>query len=331
MSMKRREVVVSTLGSDRPSHPGPGHSEDELVAGMATFWERELERVLPDQPDLVVLPELCDQYEGAPRDAALSLRGPIADAMVRSLGTVAEQAGCHLVYGTMLPDDHGTWHNSAALLDRSGALAGRYDKVRLVPTEYELDRHPGRGPVVVDTDFGRIGFTICFDLNFTELLDAYRPLAPDVMVFPSRYHGGLMQPYWAYQLRSHFIGSVGITNLTSDVWSPVGHKIAGSTNYQPWITTTINTNCVVVHLDGNREGPLQDLKRTHGPAVTITDPGELGSVLVTSNDPEVPVSELVAEFGLELLDDYLVRSRTVNCAAIDALPPAGEPAVSSAP
>ena len=31
---------------------------------MIDFWTKELDQVLPDMPDLIVLPEACDRYVG---------------------------------------------------------------------------------------------------------------------------------------------------------------------------------------------------------------------------------------------------------------------------
>jgi hypothetical protein len=126
-------------------------------------------------------------------------------------------------------------------------------------------------------------------------------------VFPSMYHGGLMQSYWAYSCRSHFVGSIGLDNLPNEFYSPVGHRIATSTNYYQAITTTLNLDCIVAHIDFNRD-KFVALKKKYGPDVTIFDPGQLGSVLITSESQIVTIEEMVAEFEIELLDDYMARS-----------------------
>lgn len=308
---RHRRVVVSAVGVVPPRYPGPGRSEDRLVAEMVAFWRSEIEAVLPEQPDLILLPELCDRYEGIDPEARIELQPAMQAAMRPALAELARSASCYIGYASAMPDAGGVWRNAVTVIDRSGAEAGSYAKNWLVVTESEFGLVPGRGPAVIETDFGRIGAAICFDLNFLELLEGYRPLQPDVMIFPSRYHGGTMQPYWAYQLRAHFVASVGVGNLTSDVWSPVGRRIAASTNYFPTVTTMINTNCAVVHLDFNRPG-LRALKQARRAAVTIADPGELGAVMISGEDPAVPVADLLAEYGIEPLDTYFERSRQHN-------------------
>ena len=53
-------VKISTIGP-RPlaENPGPGQA---AVDRMLAFWRGKLDQVLPDRPDLIVLPEASDRY-----------------------------------------------------------------------------------------------------------------------------------------------------------------------------------------------------------------------------------------------------------------------------
>jgi hypothetical protein len=42
--------------------------------------------------------------------------------------------------------------------------------------------------------------------------------------------------------------------------------------------------------------------------VHFSDPGNLGCVLLTSEEPELTIPALIREFGFELFDDYYTRS-----------------------
>ena len=64
----------------------------------------------------------------------------------------------------------------------------------------------------------------------------------------------------------------------------------------------------LVHLDYNWD-KLTALKEKYGPAVNISDPGELASVLITSEEKNINVHQMIKEFGIEKLDDYLNRAR----------------------
>jgi hypothetical protein len=121
------------------------------------------------------------------------------------------------------------------------------------------------------------------------------------------YHGGLMQAYWAYSCRAHFVSATGVDVTPNEFYSPVGHRIAASTNYMQNITATLNLDCTVAHLDYNW-GKLARLKEKYGRDVTIFDPGQLGAVLITSESETVSIQEMIAEFEIELLDDYMERA-----------------------
>jgi hypothetical protein len=165
---------------------------------------------------------------------------------------------------------------------------------------------PGKEVPIIETDFGRLACAICFDLNFDELRLKVKALHPDLIVFSSAYHGGLMQPYWAYSCRAHFIGAIFGTHPSSII-SPIGETIAHNTNYFDFAVATVNLDCAVAHLDYNWD-KFKAAKQKYGPGITITDPGCLGSVLITCQLEDRTIRDIVSEFGIELLDDYWERA-----------------------
>jgi predicted amidohydrolase len=310
-----RYIKVSALGP-APHEMDPEKDPDLCVQEMIEHWDAQLGSVLPDRPDLIVLPEACDRPPNFPmrlRQRYYEVRGDrIRDHFIE----VASAYGCNIAYSSarLLPD--GTYRNSTQFISRDGGIDGIYDKNHLVVTEHTEGRILfGRDAPVIRTDFGTVGGAICFDLNFDELRLRYAESRPELIVFSSMYHGGLMQSYWAYSCRSYFIGAVA--GLPCSVISPLGTLLAASTNYTKHVTTTINLDYAVAHLDFNRE-KLSTLKRKYGPGVTITDPGYLGSVLITSETSEATAADMVAEFGIELLDDYFRRSSSMRAKAIAA-------------
>jgi predicted amidohydrolase len=103
----------------------------------------------------------------------------------------------------------GRFANCTYALDRDGDVVAVYDKVYPTPDEIEwkeLPIVPGEGPVAVDTDFGRLSFATCFDLNFRDLLMATAALKPDVIAFCSAYNGDFWQRTWSYTCRSYLVG-----------------------------------------------------------------------------------------------------------------------------
>jgi len=120
---------------------------------------------------LVVLPELCDSgYVFDSADEARGLAAPAGDSVtLRQWRSLAGQHRLVIVGGFCELGADGRLYNSAALVDPSGTRAV-YRKAHLWDKE-KLVFTPGEAPPpVVDTEVGRVGVMICYDLEFPEWL-----------------------------------------------------------------------------------------------------------------------------------------------------------------
>ncbi|MBM7566145.1 carbon-nitrogen hydrolase family protein [Paenibacillus sacheonensis] len=305
-------VTISCLGP-RPLVVDAHAPAQQAVEQMIQHWQRQLDQVLPDRPDMIILPEACDR----PDQRTLSQDQKLAYYKVRGfqirdfLAGVAKRHRCYVTYPAHIEAEDGTWRNAMQLIDREGQVMGAYHKNYLVPDEYDKNNiRYGKEAPIFECDFGRVAAAICFDLNFDGLREQYAKAKPDVIVFPSMYHGGIMQNYWAYSCRSYFAGA--IAGLPCTVITPLGEVAAQSTNYYSFITTKINLDYAVIHIDENGAHFLK-IKQKYGTNVKIHDPGYLGCVLLTSESQDVTAKEIIAEFGLELMDDYFRRSEASRC------------------
>ena len=302
---KRGQVRIATLGPRSLSVDAKADPQS-IVSQVIAHWRREFSQVLPDRPDLIVVPEACDRVGGLSRERLLEYYRVRKDQVRDFFAKVAAENRCYVVYSAAREMPDGTWRNSSTLIDRQGRVMGVYHKNHVVIEETtESGILCGRQAPVFDCDFGRVALAICFDLNFDELRLKYIQARPDLIVFSSMYHGGLMQAYWAYSCRAHFVGAV--SGLPCEIRNPLGEVVASSTNYFDFVVADVNLDCRLAHLDYNWSR-LRDLKAKYGPKVTIHDPGFLGSVLISSEDAAVSVDEMIAEFHIELLDDYMARA-----------------------
>ena len=297
-----RRIEISTIGPGRLD----GEAADtKAVDRMIAHWRTQFEQVLPDRPDLIVVPEFCDQYlqfDYPKYQDFCRKRGP------RLLEKFAETARRHhtwITYPTLWPMSDGTWRNCVHLIDRQGQVAGVYHKN--FPTFGELDAGicAGREAPVFETELGRVAIALCFDLNFDSLWTHYARQKPDLVIFCSLYHGGLMQAYRAYQCRSHFVGACA--GLPCQILNPLGETLGSSTNYHDYATVMVNLDCCVVHIDENQPKYLA-MKGKYGTGVSIHDPGLLAAVLISSEDETMAVQQMIQEFSIEPLDNYFSRS-----------------------
>ena len=302
---KRGRVRIATLGPRSPSVDADAEPQ-KSISQIIAHWTREFSQVLPDRPDLIVVPEICDAVAGLSRDKRREYYHVRKDQVRDFFAKVAAENHCYIVYSATREMDDGTWRNSSVLIDRQGKIVGVYNKNHVTIGERtESGILYGREAPVFECDFGRVAFAICFDLNFDELRLKYVKARPDLIVFSSVYHGGLMQAYWAYSCRAHFVAA--ISGLPCEVRNPLGEVVASSTNYFDYVVADVNLDCRLAHLDYNWSR-LRDLKNKYGPRVKISDPGFLGSVLISSEDEKIAVDEMIAEFHIELLDDYMARA-----------------------
>ncbi len=162
---------------------------------------------------LVALPEnfyLIGRHEGdkvkaRERDGA----GPIQDFLSAS----AKKHGVWIVGGTA-PIETGEKDRilSACLVfDDGGRRVARYDKMHLFRFDggdeerYDEARtlQPGARAVALDSPFGRLALSICYDVRFPEL---YRGLGPfDVMFVPSAFTVPTGRAHWEILLRARAV------------------------------------------------------------------------------------------------------------------------------
>jgi N-carbamoylputrescine amidase len=118
--------------------------------------------------DIVCLPEYAAAEHGADgRWVPAAVPGPVVEEF-------AALAARHRIW-TIVPlieaNAGGKPWNTAVLLDRCGAIAGRYRKTHLCMPEFEEGESLAAGDAVpvFKTDFGTIGLTLCMDLHYPEL------------------------------------------------------------------------------------------------------------------------------------------------------------------
>ena len=130
--------------------------------------------------DLVVLPET---WRGQKNDTMETLDGPTVNAM-------AALARKHRTY-IVCPIDRKDGErrlNSAVLIDRDGRVEFVYDKVYPYWSEFDHAKkvNIGSEAPVYQADFGRVGFAICFDVNFPEVWKSLADKGAESLSGPAR-------------------------------------------------------------------------------------------------------------------------------------------------
>ena len=75
-------------------------------------------------------------------------------------------------------------YNTAVLLGPDGTLVGKYRKVCLARDEYRKGVAPGRQFPVFDTDIGKVGMMICFDVHMPEVARGLAANGAEIIAMP---------------------------------------------------------------------------------------------------------------------------------------------------
>ena len=99
------------------------------------------------------------------------------------MGNIARQYNLYIVAG-LLEKDGNVVYNTAVLIDKKGKIVGKYRKISLPREEIDGGITPGDETPVFDTDFGRIGMMICWDVTFPETARALAKQGAEVIFLP---------------------------------------------------------------------------------------------------------------------------------------------------
>jgi N-carbamoylputrescine amidase len=171
---------------------------------------------------VVCLPELfrtryfCQREDTAHFDLAESVPGPTTDALARA----ARDAGVVVVAPVFERRAAGVYHNSLAVIDADGTVAGIYRKMHIPddPSYYEKFYFaPGDlGFPAFDTRAGRIGALICWDQWYPEAARLSALAGAAVLFYPTAIgwhphekeaHGRQQRDAWRTVQRGHAVAN----------------------------------------------------------------------------------------------------------------------------
>ncbi|MEX0887525.1 MAG: carbon-nitrogen hydrolase family protein [Phycisphaeraceae bacterium] len=314
----RKVVVGTTIYSIWQGWPGLdarlaelGAMIDEMAATARDQYDTGL--------DLAVLTEYA-VTAGRPGDAAevaLPLHGPVLDYFAEK----AREHETYIIIPMILEEDRGQgiYTNAAVLVDRQGELAGIYRKVHPVaaPSQTVLEGGltPGTEHAVFDTDFGRLGIQICWDMAYDEGWHALAEHGAEIVAWPSASPQTIRPTVRAREGGYYIVSSTPRNNAT--VFYPTG-QVAAQIESDASLESAHATLVTQIDLDYEilgwqarlNNGALFD--NTYGDRAGYHySPREDGGVF-WSNDPATPIAEMIKELGLELSHDSVERNRRLR-------------------
>jgi predicted amidohydrolase len=188
---------------------------------MSGMLDRDRERAAPH-----VVPEEASPVLAAVRDAA-SRHG-----LWIALGSLA-----------VLRDD-GRWANRSLLIDATGAIAARYDKIHMFDVQLASGESwresnvyaPGEDVVTAETPLGRLGLAVCYDVRFPALFEEFGRRRCEAIAIPAAFTVPTGTAHWHVLQRaraieaSAFVIAAAQVGTHEDGRATYGHSLV----VDPW-------------------------------------------------------------------------------------------------
>ncbi len=220
------------------------NSGDDVAANEKQAVEL-VEEAAAGGADLAALPEVwpCQGSARQVREAAEPVPGPRAQRL-------ADLARAHHMWvhgGSVLELDGDRVFNTSVLLDRDGELVATYRKIHLfdadppggVPSRESFIYSAGEEVVSAETEFGRVGLSICYDVRFPELYRMHAVGGAVIFFVPSafRYETGV--DHWDVLIRARAIEDQAFVIAAAQwgTWGPPGkvrRNFGNSLVVDPW-------------------------------------------------------------------------------------------------
>ena len=307
------EAAPREAGSGETSRPANQIGRPVRVVSIGFHGGRPLNEIvqLVDEQgaqgaDIIAIPEGC---RGLTKEAREPLEGPTVTAMAR----LARKHNTYIVC-PINRQDGDRYFNSAVLLDRAGKVVCVYDKIfpvwqaECVP----LEMQPGKHVKVYDTDFGRVGLAICFDVNWAPLWKGLANHGAELVIWPSAYSAGRSLQAQAILYNYYIVSATWWPDC--HVFDIDGEKMLYNTHNRDTKTNitrvTLDLDRCVFHQDLNYPDKLHKLLAERGDDVAQEkwEPLE-GWFVLKAKRPGVSARKLAHEYGLEELRHYINRSQ----------------------
>lgn len=260
--------------------------------------------------DIIVLAET---WQGLNEKSRETLDGPFITAM----GALAKKYRTYIVCPIDRRD--GTHRvNSAVLVDREGRVVAVYNKV--FPWLPEFKRvppiEPGHETVVTQTDFGRVGFAICFDSFFNEVWQRLSEQGAELVVYPSDAPGGILLVGWAVNYHYYIVSATHTPDC--QVLDITGEELIykkGDDLLVTRVTLDLDRGIYCTDsVDANGGGTVirDRILKEHGDDVIMDKYIERdGWFVLRAKRPGVSARELARSYGLEELRDFIQHCRQI--------------------
>lgn len=194
---------------------------------------------------MLFTPEMSGLLDRDRKRASAAIATEDQDRVLAAARDAAARTGVWVAIGSLaVVREDGRWANRAFVIDGSGEIVARYDKIHMFDVDLASGESwreskayaAGESVVTVETPVGRLGLAICYDIRFPALFEALGRARCDVIAVPAAFTVPTGQAHWHVLQRaraieaSAFIVAAAQVGKHEDGRSTYGHSLV----IDPW-------------------------------------------------------------------------------------------------
>jgi predicted amidohydrolase len=194
---------------------------------------------------MLFTPEMSGLLDRNRKRAAGRIVAESEDTVLAAMREAAAKAGVWVAIGSLaMAREDGRWVNRAFVIDASGDVMARYDKIHMFDVDLASGESwresnayaAGDAVVTVETPVGRLGLTVCYDIRFPALFEALGRAGCDVISIPAAFtvptgkaHWHILQRARAIEASAYVVAAAQV-GRHEDGRSTYGHSLV----VDPW-------------------------------------------------------------------------------------------------
>jgi predicted amidohydrolase len=297
-----RKVRIAALQGPMDKIPGPVTIEKNVA-----WTEERIRKLASFRVEIVCLAEIFntvgtglkagEDAEGVPGPLTRRMAGLARELKMAIICPLHERRG-------------GKIYNTSVVIDKSGRIVGKYDKIHPVVEEIEEGIVPGKlAPTVISLEGIKIAGQICFDANWPEDWLNQKKAGAQVIFFSSAFSAGTLLQSLATILNVPVVASTWCPHCR--IYDRTGKQIAHQTPYFDYAMADVLVDQPLFHLDRQWD-KLEKIRKNHPELSTEVFDGE-GRWTITG-DPKA-VQKVIKKYDLLDIDDFLAGAQKKQDAA----------------
>jgi predicted amidohydrolase len=224
-----RKVVIAAIHHRPRNTKGPADSVQRFIDVV--------EKNAPAKTDVVLLPEGITVVGTG--KSYYDVAEPVPGPTTKTLGELARKRNTYIAAG--IYEREGAFlYNTSVLLDRKGKLVGKYRKVYLPREEIESGITPGNDYPVFDTDFGKVGMMICWDVQYADPARALALRGAELILLP--IWGGNMTLTRARAIENSVFVALSGYDIETSIIDRKGETVATAPGPDTAVVATVDLN-----------------------------------------------------------------------------------------